>query len=127
MAQPWMRAICQYLINCNAINQSAKGWSCSGGALCQPHSSYSSFSLEKAPRKSSNQQKRLWAVCVCRIPLCFLCKSFWTFRHLFSGFSGLRRTGTALVGLIPPASEIVYSVIVFLFNFRFDNVDFFPV
>lgn len=52
-------AICQYLINCNVINQSAKGWSCSGGALCQPHSSYSSFSLEKAPRKCSNQQKQL--------------------------------------------------------------------
>ncbi len=62
MAHPWIGAICQYLINCNVINQSVKGWSCSGGALCQQHSSYSSFSLEEAPRKCSNQQKQLWVV-----------------------------------------------------------------
>lgn len=62
-----MGTICQYLINCNVINQSVKGWSRSGGALCQPHSSYSSFTV--ALRKLQGKQQstkaalgRVWSI-----------------------------------------------------------------
>lgn len=53
MGPLWLRKVCQYLINCNVIKQIVKGWSCSDGAHCQKHSSYSPFNLEKA---QSNQK-----------------------------------------------------------------------
>lgn len=109
-----------------------KEWSCSGGAPCQPHSSYSSFSLEKAPRKCSNQQKRLWVAsggshCHCTdnsrmfLSLVNNCRCCATGFGLQAGIA----QGTLCVRIILKAFEIKFLLLLrFYLNFWLDTMDF---
>lgn len=109
-----------------------KGWSCSGGAPWQPHSSYSSFSLEKAPRKCSNQQKRLWVAsggshCHCTdnsrmfLSLVNNCRCCATGFGLQAGIA----QGTLCVRIILKAFEIKFLLLLrFYLNFWLDTMDF---
>lgn len=55
-----MGAICQYLINCNVINQGGKGWSCCGGAHCQLSGAIAHFASRKL--KGNGAINKLWVV-----------------------------------------------------------------